>query len=330
MKRILLALSFIICHLSYSAAYNQVRLVINEGIHDQQLKQRLERAVSVVITEINRSHEGNFSKLNLPETYITKDAKQELNKLWENEHFRCVEDEVVEPGLTTRNGYQVRGIPLIVNAAEGKEELGYQEAVINFDKDGVITSIYYTINPELYSQLRMNQMGDSRYEVTELKDRMMILDYVEHFRTAYNQKDLRFLRQVFSDDALIITGKVIKVRKSEVHPGGSKVIYTTQTKQQYLENLGRAFKAASYIKVTFDNVVIVEHPTIKGVYGVTVHQRWNTNRYSDEGYVFMVWDFRNPDVPQIHVRTWQPEYVDKDKGQKLNPNDVFTLGDFDL
>ena len=253
-----------------------------------------------------------------------------MNKLWENEHFRCVEEEVVERCLTTRTGYQVRGIPLIVNAAQDNEELGYQEAVVNFDKDGVITSIYYTINPELYSQLRMNQMGDKRYEVTDLRDRMMILDYVEHFRTAYNQKDLRFLRQVFSDDALIITGKVIKVRKSEVHPGGPKVVYTTQTKQQYLDNLGRAFKAASYIKVTFDNVVIVEHPTIKGIYGVTVHQRWNTSRYSDEGYVFMVWDFRNPDEPQIHVRTWQPEFVDKDKGQRLNPNDVFTLGDFDL
>ena len=330
MKKImtLMAVLFAIC--LQVSAYNQVRLVINDGITNQQLKQRMEQSVAIVMTEINRSYEAKANRLDLPEAYITKDAKQELNKLWENEHFRCVEDEVVERGLTTRIGFQVRGIPLIADTSDNSEELGYQEAVVNFDSNGVITSIYYTINPELYSQLRMNQMGDSRYEVTELKDRMMILDYVEHFRTAYNQKDLRFLRQVFSDDALIITGKVIKVRKSEVAPAGAKVVYTTQTKQQYLENLSRAFKAARYIKVAFDNVVIVEHPTIKGIYGVTVHQKWNTNRYSDEGYVFMVWDFRNPDTPQIHVRTWQPEYVDKDKGQKLNPNDVFTLGDFDL
>ena len=330
MKKIITTITVLLTDCLQASAYNQVRLFINDGIHDQRLKQRMENSVSAVITEINRSFEIKSPSLELPSAYITREAQMELNKLWANEHFRCVEEEIVEHCLTSRTGYQVRGIPLIVNAVEGNEELGYQEAVINFDTDGIITSIYYTINPELYSQLRMTQMGDSRYEVTELKDRMMILDYVEHFRTAYNQKDLRFLRQVFSEDALIITGKVIQVRKSEVHPAGKKVIYTTQTKQQYLENLGRAFKAASYIKVTFDNVVIVEHPTIKGVYGVTVHQRWNTNRYSDEGYVFMVWDFRNPDAPQIHVRTWQPEYVDKQKGQKLNPNDVFTLGDFDL
>ena len=330
MKRLLLILSFIICQLSYCAAYNQVRLVINDGTSNAILQAKIEHAVSVVMTEINRSQEVNSTKLEFMPAYITKDALSDLNQLWQNDHFRCVEEEVVERLLTTRTGYQVRNIPLIVNNANGGEELGYQEAVINFDQQGVITSFYYTINPELYSKLRMTQMGDSRHEVADIKERMMILDYVEHFRTAYNQKDLKFLKQVFSDDALIITGRVVKVRKSEVVPSGNKVIYTTQTKQQYLDNLARAFRSNSYIKVQFDDVTIVEHPTIRGIYGVTVHQKWNTTRYSDEGYVFMVWDFRQPDMPQIHVRTWQPDVIDKSKNQRLSPNDVFTLGDFDL
>lgn len=329
MKKLLL-LIFIALGAHSAWAYNQVRLVINDGADNPVLKNKIEHAVSAVMTEINRSQERDVNRLDLPETYIRRDAKAELNQLWQNDRFRCVEEEVVERLLTTRTGYQVRNIPLIVNSAAGGEELGYQEAVINFDQHGIITSFYYTINPELYSKLRMTQMADRRYEVSDIKDRMMILDYVEHFRTSYNQKDLKFLRQVFSDDALIITGKVVKVRKSEVVPTGNKVIYTTQTKQQYLENLARAFKANSYIKVSFDDVAIVEHPTIRGIYGVTVHQKWNTARYSDEGYVFMVWDFRQPDMPQIHVRTWQPEYIDKAQGKRLSPGDVFTLGDFDL
>lgn len=330
MKRTMFSIVALLTIALHATAYNQVRLVINDGTADSQLKAKIEHAVSVVMTEINRSQENNLKKLAMPSNYVSHEGRASLNKLWENEHFRCVEEEIVERLLTTHTGYQVRNIPLIVNTAAEGDELGYQEAVINFDTQGVITSFYYTINPELYSKLRMKQMGDKRYEVTEIRDRMMILDYVEHFRTAYNQKDLKFLHQVFSDDALIITGKVIKVRKTEVVPSGNKVIYTTQTKKQYLENLSRAFKAASYVKVNFDDVVIVEHPTIRGIYGVTVHQRWNTARYSDEGYVFMVWDFRNPDEPQIHVRTWQPDYVDKERGQKLSSSDVFTLGDFDL
>ena len=329
MKKILL-IALIVLHAGHILAYNDVHFVINRGTDNAQLKAKIEKTISTVMTTINRTQELNQGQLVLSNEFITRDALQELNQLWANEHFRCVEEEVVERLLNTRSGYQVRGIPLIVNTANEGEELGYQEAVINLDANGIIQSFYYTINPELYSKLRMDQMSDRRFEVSDIKDRMMILDYVEHFRTSYNQKDLKFLRQVFSDDALIITGKVVKVRKSEVVPNGSKVIYTTQTKQQYLENLAKAFKTNSYIKVLFDDVTIVEHPTIKGIYGVTVHQKWNTSRYSDEGYVFMVWDFRKPDAPQIHVRTWQPEFVDKTKGQKLNPNDVFTLGDFDL
>ncbi len=330
MKKLVFTIIALMAVTLNATAYNRVRLVINDGTTNSQLKAKIEHAVSVVMTEINQAQENNRSKLSLSDGYVSREGRADLNKLWENEHFRCVEEEIVERLLTTRTGYQVRNIPLIVNAASEGAELGYQEAVINFDKQGIITSFYYTINPELYSKLRMKQMSDKRYEVTDIRDRMMILDYVEHFRTSYNQKDLKFLRQVFSDDALIITGKVVKVKKSEVVPSGNKIIYSTQTKQQYLDNLSKAFKAASYIKVNFDDVVIVEHPTIKGIYGVTVHQKWNTNRYSDEGYVFMVWDFRNPDTPQIHVRTWQPDYLDKERGQRLNPNDVFTLGDFDL
>ncbi len=329
MKKLLFLVLIAFCSMA-AQAYNEVRLVINGGISNPQLKQQMQQAVSVVMTEINRSQEQGLAKLSFPASCISRDAQAALNQLWQNDRMRCVEEEIVERVLTTRDGYQVRGIPLIVNSAEGNEELGYQEAVVNFDKQGVIQSFYYTINPELYSKLRMDQMRNKRYEVSDIAERMMILDYVEHFRTSYNQKDLKFLRQVFSDDALIITGKVVQVRKSDISPAGKKVIYTTQTKQQYLDNLARAFKTNSYIKVSFDDVVIVEHPTIRGVYGVTVHQKWNTARYSDEGYVFMVWDFRNPDMPQIHVRTWQPDFIDKARGQRLNPNDVFTLSDFDL
>ena len=331
MKKIISVVLFTLAFCLEAAAYNQVRLVISEGAKSQQLKEQVELAVSSVMTEINRLHEKNSSKVAFAPSYMMKDAQNALNELWANEHFQCVEEEIVEKLLTTATGYQVRGIPLIVNAAKDGEGLGYQEAVINFDKNGVIISFYYTIAPEIYTNLRWKQMGDERYEVTDLKERMMILDYVEHFRTAYNQKDLKFLRQIFSDDALIITGKVIKVRKSEVTPnGGNRTIYITQNKQQYLTSLSKVFKNAKYIKVSFDDVTIVDHPTIKGIYGVTVKQKWNSGNYSDEGYVFMVWDFRNPDAPQIHVRTWQPEYLDKTRGHKMNPEDIFTLGDFDI
>jgi hypothetical protein len=201
----------------------------------------------------------------------------------------------------------------------------YQEAVISFSKEGKITGFNLTLSMNMYSKVMQNTM-----EITDVRRRMEILDYVEYFRTSYNRKDLSFLRQVFSEDALIITGKVIKVRPSEVFPSGTKITYRKQNKKQYLTNLAAAFKRNRYIHVNFDDIKIVAHPTKSNVYGVTVHQSWNASNYSDEGYVFMIWDFTNEYEPKIHVRTWQPDYLDKAKGVRMNPNDVFTLGDFTL
>jgi hypothetical protein len=63
MKRILLSLLFINCSLLFSEAYNQVRLVIKDGTSNQQLKQQIERGVSVIITEINSCQEKNAPRV---------------------------------------------------------------------------------------------------------------------------------------------------------------------------------------------------------------------------------------------------------------------------
>ena len=62
MKKILLLAFVLLCsmfNIQWSMAYNQVRLVIKEGISNQQLKQQIERGVSVIITEINSCQEKN-------------------------------------------------------------------------------------------------------------------------------------------------------------------------------------------------------------------------------------------------------------------------------
>jgi hypothetical protein len=42
----------------------------------------------------------------------------------------------------------------------------------------------------------------------------------------------------------------------------------------------------------------------------------------------MVWDFRDEANPQIHVRTWQPYWLDKQKSQKLDESKVFNINNF--
>lgn len=323
-KIILLSLTVMAFVVKANAA-GDVKFSINDGVASAELKTQMEKHVSSLLSALNAAQRENRD-IRYDASVITTEAQQQIDMLWMNVHFFCEESDIVERCLTTSNGFQVRNIPLVLTPLAGEKiDEDYQEAVINFDKKGTIVSFFFTIGMNMYAKVMQNKS-----EISDIRRRMQILDYVEHFRTAYNMKDMPFLQQVFSDDALIITGRVVKVEKSDLFPQGNKVLYKKQTKQQYLTNLGNAFKAAKYIKVNFDDIKVVAHPTKANVYGVTLHQEWNTNRYSDEGIVFMIWDFTNEDQPKIHVRTWQPDWIDKDKGQRLNPNDVFTLSDFVL
>ena len=160
---------------------------------------------------------------------------------------------------------------------------------------------------------------------TDAKRRHMILNYCEHFRTAYTSKDIDFLRQVFSDKALIIVGNVVKpIAKDDKFQTEPKVTYAIHSKRDYIARLSKVFAANKKIDVKFSGFRILRHPTMDGIYGVTLRQQYKSDRYSDDGYLFLLWDFRDKSMPLIHVRTWQPAKGISDS------NDIISMQDFNL
>ena len=152
-----------------------------------------------------------------------------------------------------------------------------------------------------------------KLQESDAKRRRMILNYVEHFRTAYTTKDIDFLGQVFSDRALIIVGKVIK---SSQQPESQflkpqQVVYQVKTKRQYLDRLKQVFQANQDIHLSFSNFKIMRHPTHPDIYGVSLRQGYASDLYADDGYLFLLWDFSDETAPKIHVRTWQPSMIDE-------------------
>ena len=107
-------------------------------------------------------------------------------------------------------------------------------------------------------------------------------------------------------------------------PRFEKVI---KTKSEYIKSLRRVFEINQTIKVDFSDVKVVKHPLKPNYYGVTVKQGWSSDRYGDVGYVFLLVDFRDYNVPIIHVRTWQPEKYKS--GEKVSEVDVFSISDFE-
>ena len=303
-------------------AWANVRMTISDGIDNAQIKEKMESTISAILTEVNKA-QAEGRDLRLGAIGVPENVQVSMSMLWENSPFVCTDEEIVEHCLTTGSGYQIRNIPLEMRPVSDEEfnESEYQEAVISFDKQGRLESFYLSISMNLY----MNVVRGNK-ELTDLRRRQLILDYVEKFRTSYNQKDIHFLEQIFSDDALIITGKVIKQKKDHIALP-DKIIYKKQTKQEYLTNLRRVFAVNSYIRVTFDEIKVMRHPVNPNFYGVTLHQGYTSNNYHDEGYLFLLWDFTDEDMPQIHVRTWQPDQIN---GGRIPEDEIFSLSDFDI
>lgn len=312
---------------TYLFAAEKVVFTVSDGIENATVKAKMEQTISKILTEANAAQEEgrqmSYSSLGIPQS-----VQGSLAALWENSPFVCLDTEIVEHCLTTGTGYQIRNIPLMLKSADAScEDEDYQEAVASFDKQGNLVSFYLSISMNLY----MNVVKENK-EITDLRRRQLILDYVEQFRTSYNQKDMNFLEAVFSDDALIITGKVIQRKSNDGMQLPDKIEYKKQGKKEYLSNLKRVFDSNKSIKVTFDEIEVMRHPVNKDFYGVTLHQGYSSDRYHDDGYVFLLWDFRNEDAPQIHVRTWQPDAYNADgKGTTKIPKDeIFSLSDFDI
>ena len=303
--------------------FGGVKLTISSGIDNGGLKTKMENSISVLLTEINAAQAAgraiNFAPLNLNQS-----VQLSLSMLWENSPFICLDEVITERCLTTNTGYQVRNIPLMMKplTVEFQEDEHYQEAVISFDRQGNVESFYLSINMNLYMNVIKNNL-----EITDHRRRQLILDYVEQFRTSYNTKDIKFLEQVFSDDALIITGKVIEQKAPDGIALPDKIVYKKQTKQEYITNLRRVFANNSYINVTFDEIKVIKHPVNKNYYGVTLHQGYKSSSYRDDGYLFLLWDFTDEQAPQIHVRTWQPDQIN---GGRIPEEEIFSLSDFDI
>ena len=332
MKKIFLrawAILFVsVMSLTASAQYSTEFMVTE--LEDDELCANIDMAVSGLLTAFNNA-QATGSTPSISGFDITPKVNEDIMKLWADCPFRCAETEVVERAVKTPHGeYQVRNIPLIMMPVEGQSKdvswKKYQEGVFTLDKEGMVVDFHLALDADLYIKVMSNAAA-----VEDFERRQLILEYVERFRNAYCLKDMDFLQQIFSDDALIITGKVVKQVKSDINRqslNNAKIEYSKQNKKQYLTNLAKVFKANKRINVSFDEIQVVKHPAKEAFYGVTLKQGWSSDRYSDDGYVFLLWDFTNPDAPQIHVRTWQPTEIEV--GKPIDEDEIFTIDDFDV
>ena len=306
MKKLSTLLVVLLCALGIRAGV--VEFQFSDGIDNPALKAKMEQNVSKLLTAVNAAKAQN-TDINFAGIDISNAAIESLAASWNNVHFSTEDDFIVDHCITRRKssgatrGFQLRNIGLTMFPLDDSYDSGSRrELVIDFAPSGAIDDINFAMENTEYA--RMLAEGNT---VSEVDRRMQIIDWCEKFKNAYNTKNLPFMEDIFSDYALIITGKVItERRRGPEFPATSKVVYTQQNKRQYLDGLRRVFKRNSYIIFVFDDYRVLQHPAKPDYYYVTLSQKWHTKGYSDEGIVVLVWDFTDEDQPQILVRTWQP------------------------
>lgn len=296
------------------------------------------RNLAAVLTEVNRAQSAG-QQLNMGKLQMDEFAKKSLARIWAVTPFIFPDQEFVEKCVSFKNGtMMVRHVPLQIKPVGetfGMDKI--QEAIVEFDRRGIITDFRLTLSSQ--SGLDLDHCG-----VADIENEHIIKRQLEQFRTAYNQKDVATIEAMFSDDALIITGKVVQRRSvGDRLAMTSRVDYTRLTKKEYIKNLKLAFARNKWIDVKFDipakgqggpcNWIdrtrkLDKNGQPMNFYGVRLIQHWKSSNYSDDGYLFLLWEFpKDGSDPIIHVRTWQPMQVD---GVIQEPDDnISTLGAFE-
>jgi hypothetical protein len=308
-----------------SAQAEKIWFAIKDGMENQTLMKAIEDNTNTFLNVCNDAILKN-KKPDFPATIFSKNSKPQVTSFWDTSPMYCSKTYISEKCVKkSSGGYQVRNIPVFIpGAPEDKQE---QEIVIDYLADGKIDNVSISIE-----ETRLRAILEEYNTVEDFNRRQIIIGFLENFRTAYNRKDLKFIETVYSDNALIITGKVVKQSPTKDMAinnilGSEKIVYTTFTKKEYIANLKLTFGRNKYIDVDFEDIDVVSHPKNDKLYGVTLKQLWGSSTYNDTGYLFLMIDFKDEAWPMIHVRTWQP---DQFEGKPLPKDQIFSLNDFNI
>ncbi len=192
-----------------------------------------------------------------------------------------------------------------------------QEVVFRFD----------TIN-QVVTSLAFRLSNQSEYDIISKtkwpeESRLVLVNFLEDYQTAYALKRHHYLESIYSDDALIIVGRLVK--RTEIPDRltlkltEEEAELTKYDKDTYMKNLAMCFGNNEYIRLRFTETEFTRANNTNDVYGVRVRQEYFSSSYGDVGYLFLLVDLRG-DMPLIHVRAWQPDKVDIEK--LMNMSDV--------
>lgn len=200
-----------------------------------------------------------------------------------------------------------RSIPMVF-AFDGNSRQFVENIVLTFDADGLISNLSFSLGQAATSDICSHNNWSE-------EARLILVSFLENYKTAYALKRLDYISSIFDEDALIITGRVLKNAPSSSTEFGQNryVRFTRQNKATYIQNLSKVFASQEFINIEFSDNEVVKLGKGDQLFGIKIRQEYFSTTYSDVGYLFVLVDLSDYQAPVIHVRTWQ-ESPDKEFG----------------
>lgn len=268
-----------------------------------------EKQKKVVDAVINAIAQKNFAKA---EKYFTKEGLERYHQLLDYGQIKVLphEDYVFSQyGTETL----VRGIPVAFSFNRGVRTGFVEDLVFSLNKHSKIDNIAFGLEQDAMNEIMNKTMWSE-------ETRQTLVTFLENYKTAFAFKRLDYLKSIFSNDAIIIVGHVVK--KVETVGDGQRVVnkYVTRTqltKEKYMENLARCFQQQEFVNIRFGNSDVMKAQVGGELYGIQIKQDYYSTGYGDTGYLYLQVDF-NHEQPLIRVRTWQeapdPELMAENPG----------------
>lgn len=313
---LILAVIQLFISLTCYSQVTRISLKIIGGIQDGMTKQSIEKNTSQLLIKINEAFINGYDLPKFDEKFITQGGIEKITDLWKDSRFYCSAASFSENVLQKDDLYQIRNVPFIFGNSDKFD------IVLEYSFDGRIDDFYIALDAHQYKSVL------DATSVIDKTRREIILNFLENLRTSYVKKDINYIEKLYSDKALIITGKVLKTEEiSTDHVQNNftknQIEYQVSTKSEYIAKLNNVFNSISYLRLDFKNIEVVKHRKHPNFYGIMLQQIWDTQKYKDDGLLFLLVQFKENENPIIWVRTWQD-------AQKTSENDAFGLHNFKI
>lgn len=200
-----------------------------------------------------------------------------------------------------------KGLQMAFSFKNGLRKSFVEDMVFTFNNEGKIANITFGLGKTAEDGILEN----TNWPETARKT---IVSFMENYKTAYSLKRLDYIRNIFDDNAIIITGRVSKQSTMYKSREGTATIsnndiitYNRQTKDEYLNNLAKCFASNEFVNIRFSDTNVMKPGKGKEMYAIQISQDYYSSNYGDHGYLFLEIDINNPQKPLIILRTWQPK-----------------------